>query len=126
MGKSRSATVCIAFLLSEEPGRLTPEQALAFVRKSRPFCEPNEGFMKQLNTYYEMQCPAHVVSHRLYQRWKYERAVEESVACGRGPEAERILFEDEQSRANDKNAKTTQVRCRKCRYVCMEMIKHSF
>ncbi|PGH16453.1 hypothetical protein AJ79_01784 [Helicocarpus griseus UAMH5409] len=117
MGKSRSATVCIAFLLHREPGALTPPEALEMIRKSRPLCEPNDGFMKQLELYHKMGCPKNVSGHPLYKRWQYERAVEESIACGRAPEVDLVRFEDEEPEPINGNEadQSTEIKCRKCR-----------
>ncbi|KAL2002366.1 hypothetical protein VTN02DRAFT_73 [Thermoascus thermophilus] len=116
MGKSRSATICIAYLLHRERNALTPQDALAILRKARPLCEPNEGFMEQLSLYHKMGCPDDVTKHPLYQRWLYHREVEESVACGRAPEISTVLFEDEQPLAAHEAAEsTTEIKCRKCR-----------
>lgn len=118
MGKSRSATICIAYLLHRERNALTPQDALAILRKARPLCEPNEGFMEQLSLYHKMGCPDDVTKHPLYQRWLYHREVEESVACGRAPEINTVLFEDEQPLAAHESAEsTTEIKCRKCRLV---------
>ncbi|DAA74631.1 TPA_exp: hypothetical protein A8136_3169 [Trichophyton benhamiae CBS 112371] len=95
MGKSRSATVCIAYLLHKDPGALTPREALDLIRRTRPLCEPNDGFMEQLELYHQMGCPDNVVDHPVYQRWLYQRAVQDSVACGKGPELNEIHFEDQ-------------------------------
>ncbi|KAM5469681.1 tyrosine protein phosphatase yvh1 [Microsporum audouinii] len=120
MGKSRSATVCIAYLLHREPGALTPREALDLIRRTRPLCEPNGGFMEQLELYHQMGCPDNVVDHPVYQRWLYQRAVQDSVACGKGPELDEIHFEDQGMNTNATDGgKTsgggTEVRCRKCR-----------
>ncbi|KAL4873167.1 hypothetical protein BDV12DRAFT_160505 [Aspergillus spectabilis] len=116
MGKSRSATVCIAYLLHHQRSALTPQSALALLRESRPLCEPNSGFMEQLNVYHQMGCPEDVASHPLYSRWLYRREVEDSVACGRAPEIENILFEDEQpQQRTDPAGQTTEIKCRRCR-----------
>ncbi|KAL4921227.1 protein-tyrosine phosphatase-like protein [Aspergillus aurantiobrunneus] len=116
MGKSRSATVCIAYLLHRQRSALTPQSALALLRESRPLCEPNSGFMEQLNVYHRMGCPEDVTSHPLYSRWLYHREVEESVASGRAPEMQSILFEDEQpQQLSDTTGQTTEIKCRKCR-----------
>lgn len=119
MGKSRSAAVCIAYLLHRQPNALTPQTALDVVRAGRPLCEPNDGFMDQLNLYHEMGCPDDVVNHSLYQRWLYRREVEESVACGRAPEMRSVRFEDEQPsvRAPSDDSRVVEIKCRKCRYV---------
>ncbi|KAL5342555.1 protein-tyrosine phosphatase-like protein [Aspergillus crustosus] len=116
MGKSRSATVCIAYLLHHQPTALTPQSTLALLRESRPLCEPNPGFMEQLKVYHEMGCPDDVTSHPLYSRWLYRREVEDSVACGRAPEMENILFEDEQAhQRTDPASQATEIKCRRCR-----------
>ncbi|KKK25869.1 hypothetical protein P175DRAFT_0467184 [Aspergillus ochraceoroseus IBT 24754] len=116
MGKSRSATICIAYLLHRQPTAFTPQSALALIRESRPLCEPNTGFMEQLSIYHEMGCPADVLEHPLYTRWMYHRDVEESVACGRAPEMASILFEDEQPQQHpESTTRTTEIKCRKCR-----------
>lgn len=118
MGKSRSATVCIAYLLHQQRGGLTPHTALELIRQCRPLCEPNDGFMEQLNLYHEMGCPDEVADHPVYQRWLYRREVEESVACGRAPEIKSVRFEDEQpQRPQEDTGRTVEIKCRKCRFV---------
>ena len=118
MGKSRSATVCIAYLLHQQRSVLTPQSALALIRESRPLCEPNPGFMEQLNVYHQMGCPEDVTSHTLYSRWLYHREVEESVACGRAPEMQSVLFEDEQPQQRiDSDGQNAEIKCRRCRSV---------
>lgn len=126
MGKSRSATICLAYLLHRQPASLKPLEALELVRQSRPMCEPNDGFMAQLELYVQMGCPDDVVGHPLYQRWLYQKSVEESVACGKGPELEEILFEDQKIGDQDRNTDDnhTEIRCRKCRYVNNPEIRH--
>lgn len=120
MGKSRSATVCIAYMLHQQRSALTPQSALAIIRESRPLCEPNDGFMEQLSLYHQMGCPEDVTSHPLYSRWLYRREVEESVACGRAPEMNNVLFEDEQPhRPQESTGRTTEIKCRKCRSVIL-------
>lgn len=124
MGKSRSATICIAYLLHRQPGALTPQSALALVRESRPLCEPNDGFMEQLALYHEMGCPDDVTDHPLYKRWLYRRDVEESVACGRAPELKSVRFEDELPfQSQNTTGRTVEIRCRKCRLVLQMKIE---
>ncbi|KAF3491916.1 yvh1 [Arthroderma uncinatum] len=119
MGKSRSATICMAFLLHRQPGALTPAETLELLRRTRPLCEPNRGFMEQLELYHQMGCPDNVVDHPMYQRWLYQRAVQDSVACGKGPELDEIHFEDQRTKNADANNKEqgsgTEIKCRKCR-----------
>lgn len=110
MGKSRSATCTIAYLMSTY--HISPSQALSQIRQSRPLCEPNEGFQKQLDLYHEMQTPENVEDTPAYQRWLYQREVELSRACGQAPEAEKIRFEDEHVVAAGEGF---EMRCKKCR-----------
>lgn len=113
MGKSRSATCVIAFLMQKY--NISPAEALEQIRQSRPLCEPNEGFMKQLELYHAMQMPEDLDSNAVYQRWVYQREIEMSRACGLAPEAEKIRFEDEHvSKAEEGGF---SLKCKKCRYV---------
>lgn len=120
MGKSRSTTVLIAYLLSKDPS-LDPSHALSRIRTSRPFAEPNSGFLSQLELYHRMHCPEDLDSHPDYQRWLYQRSVDASNACGVAPDTENIHFEDlslgekssnEESLGKDKHL---TYRCRRCR-----------
>ena len=113
MGKSRSATVSCAYLMYTDS--MTPTDALGRIRESRPFCEPNDGFMKQLHLYFEMGCPTDIEQAPAYQRWLYLREVELSRACGQAPEAEKIRFEDEH--APESASAEFDLRCKKCRCV---------
>ncbi|KAL9616581.1 MAG: hypothetical protein Q9160_008561 [Pyrenula sp. 1 TL-2023] len=173
MGKSRSATLVIAFLLhatrhlplstsspsptsssslsSAHPDysslsnhssypwrpRLNPSSALTLLRKCRPIAEPNEGFMDQLQRYHEMGCPAtanELDNHPQYQRWLYQRHLDECLAADQAPSLGRVRFEDEhepnvrdendQNEGSGKSLRgdrlgpmegTKRIRCRKCR-----------
>lgn len=114
MGKSRSATILLAYLLwssrqrpkantsddvvSLPPKQLTVIEALELLRQGRPFAEPNEGFMDQLHLYEDMGCPTteqELTAHKLYRRWMNKRKVEESLRTLQAPEMEHIKFEDE-------------------------------
>ena len=112
MGKSRSATVVCAYLMQRYG--ISPTEALLQVREVRPFCEPNDGFWKQLELYHKMGTPRDVDQAPSYQKWLYEREVELSRACGQAPEAEKIRFEDEHATSSASAAKF-ELRCRKCR-----------
>jgi dual specificity phosphatase 12 len=112
MGKSRSATCVIAYLMQKH--NISASEALSHVRHARSIVEPNEGFMKQLELYGEMRMPDNVEETPAYQRWVYQREVELSRACGQAPEAEKIRFEDEH---HSDQGSAFELRCRKCRYV---------
>lgn len=123
MGKSRSATVLLAYLLwasrqkptdhqidsSEDMVPLPPRpisviQALEILRQGRPIAEPNEGFMDQLHMYEDMGCPRteeELKSHKIYRRWMNKRQVEESLRTMQAPELDAIIFEDESSSSDN-------------------------
>ena len=111
MGKSRSATLVIAYLLSQD-NSLTPSSALESLRTVRSIAEPNEGFWRQLELYHSMGCPVDVGGEPAYQRWLYQREVDLSVACGRAPDT--IRFEDEAAPGSP-DRHDVEIRCRKCR-----------
>jgi dual specificity phosphatase 12 len=139
MGKSRSVTAVIAYLLWKHPhrfGKASPTttaqdavaQALEWVRQTRPVAEPNDGFMCQLEMWWDMGCPADsddaVEKEPAYQRWLYRREVEDAARIGRAPDW--IRFEDEQAQEAGAAAKAgrednpgdrTELRCKKCRRV---------
>jgi dual specificity phosphatase 12 len=113
MGKSRSVTVTIAYLLREYPHH-TVASALALIRESRPIAEPNDGFMAQLELYKDMGCPRDIDAHPKYQRWLYQREVDLALAAGMAPD--RVRFEDEQiQEAAEAFDREVELRCRKCR-----------
>ncbi|EON95675.1 putative tyrosine-protein phosphatase yvh1 protein [Phaeoacremonium minimum UCRPA7] len=143
MGKSRSVSAVVAYLLWKHPHRygLNPKspkrpdkerawtavrQALDWVRKTRPIAEPNPGFMEQLRMWVEMGMPADsddaVERNGTYQRWIWEREVEESARIGKAPDW--IRFEDEtedgKTEEEEEAAKEdggVELRCKKCRRV---------
>ncbi|KAH8204546.1 hypothetical protein TruAng_001320 [Truncatella angustata] len=143
MGKSRSVSCVMAYLLYKYPHRYggkqfaasaastgqrresAPDavaQALKWVQESRPIAEPNPGFMRQLELWWEMGCPADsdsaVDNHPIYQRWLYENKLREARDAGMAPEADWIRFEDEAEPPEDQpkpNVPKKQLRCKKCR-----------
>lgn len=145
MGKSRSVTAVVAYLLWKYPHRygLTPsssirpdqdtacaavQAAVDWVRKTREIAEPNPGFMKQLEMWVMMGRPADtddaVERNGTYQRWLWDREVEESAKIGRGPDY--LRFEDEAAAEGldtmtdaqkDKAGAGKELRCKKCRRV---------
>jgi dual specificity phosphatase 12 len=138
MGKSRSVTAVVAYLLWKHPHRFgkadpatTSQQAVAqaveWVRQTRPIAEPNDGFMRQLELWWDMGCPADsddaVEQEPAYQRWLYKREVEDAARIGRAPDW--IRFEDEQAPEGGPTAEAadhtegagTELKCKKCRRV---------
>ncbi|KAK8094309.1 tyrosine-protein phosphatase yvh1 protein [Apiospora hydei] len=145
MGKSRSVSCAIAYLLYKYPHRYGGKQfdasaistaqrretatdavalALKGIKEARPVAEPNSGFMQQLELWWEMGCPADsdgaVESHPIYQKWLYERRLEESRAAHMAPEPEWIRFEDEAPAAAvpaASNDEHKELKCKMCRRV---------
>ncbi|KAK4652524.1 tyrosine protein phosphatase yvh1 [Podospora pseudocomata] len=134
MGKSRSVTAIVAYLLWKHPhrfglgkGAVDAKEAVAkavqWVRGTRPIAEPNKGFMEQLELWVEMGCPAGsddaVEKEVKYQRWLYKKEVETAAAVGRAPDW--IRFEDEeaekeqQKQDEEGGGGAFELRCKKCR-----------
>jgi dual specificity phosphatase 12 len=121
MGRSRSVTLLTAFLLRQYPHH-TPQSALSLIQQSRPFAEPNDGFISQLLLYHEMGCPRNIDEQPRYQRWLYQREVDLAVAAGSRPDW--VRFEDEvvqeeeiRQMGEKEKEKEKEIRCRMCRYV---------
>ncbi|KAG9242608.1 protein-tyrosine phosphatase-like protein [Calycina marina] len=112
MGRSRSVTIVIAYLLRRYPQH-TVDSALALVREAREMAEPNDGFMEQLHLYKEMGCPHDIDSQPKYQRWLYQKEVGLALAAGMAPDT--VRFEDEQVQEESREGKQVELRCRKCR-----------
>ncbi|KAG9238396.1 protein-tyrosine phosphatase-like protein [Amylocarpus encephaloides] len=116
MGKSRSVTITIAFLLRKYPD-LTVTSALELVKQARPMAEPNDGFMAQLKLYKLMGCPRNIKEQPKYQRWLYKIVVDEALAAGMAPD--KVRFEDEQNQEVDGENHTVgvkrELRCKRCR-----------
>ncbi|KAF7187232.1 Dual specificity protein phosphatase 1 [Pseudocercospora fuligena] len=72
MGKSRSATIVVAYLMRKY-GK-TPDEALAQLCEGRPVCEPNPGFMEQLDVYHHMlKAQSSSEYHNIYDDWLKNR-----------------------------------------------------
>ena len=110
MGKSRSATVVVAYLMRKF--QMTPLEALTRLREARGVCEPNLGFMHQLDAYHKMGSPETVEENPLYHRWLYDRELQASRAIKQAPDADKIHFADEH---DDEVLGGRSLRCKKCR-----------
>lgn len=72
MGKSRSATICSAYLMWKYG--LSPDQALMQICEGRPVCDPNPGFKSQLIIYRRMlEAKESGEGSKIYQQWLKER-----------------------------------------------------
>lgn len=113
MGKSRSVTITIAYLLRQYHHH-TVASALSLIRESRPIAEPNDGFMAQLELYKEMGCPRDIEAQPKYQKWLYKQEVDLALAANLPPGT--VRFEDEQMQEDQEMGdKEIELRCRKCR-----------
>lgn len=115
MGKSRSATCAIAYLMYTY--KISPQEALDQIRQVRPLVEPNDGFWQQLHMYERMNMITDVESSPIYQRWQYHRAVQVSADCGMAPEVDDIRFEDEHDQVEESKSPDAEYKCKKCRSV---------
>ncbi|RYO96183.1 hypothetical protein DL765_011664 [Monosporascus sp. GIB2] len=142
MGRSRSVSCVIAYLLYKYPHRFGGRQpssttaarrraeageivgnALKLVQEARPIANPNEGFMRQLELWWEMGCPAEedaLENHPIYQKWLYDRMLKEARDARMAPDAQHIRFEDEaedgaEETAQEDTKSGKEVRCKKCR-----------
>lgn len=143
MGKSRSVAAVVAYLLWKYPhrfgaaeardpdgpgaARTAVARALNWVRQTRGMAEPNDGFVRQLEMWWEMGCPAGsddaVARDRVYRRWAYGREVEEAGKLGMAPE--RLMFQDEEEGRSGADGRVRalpsgaglELRCKKCRRV---------
>ncbi|KAI7157384.1 hypothetical protein D0869_13530 [Hortaea werneckii] len=72
MGKSRSATVCCAYLMWKYD--LSPQEALRWVCEGRAVCSPNPGFMEQLGVWRRMlNVQDRVGREGIYRDWEANR-----------------------------------------------------
>ncbi|KAI9759460.1 MAG: tyrosine protein phosphatase yvh1 [Candelina submexicana] len=97
---------------------ISPIEALSRIQQSRPICEPNEGFIQQLELYHEMQTPVNLADEPAYQWWLWRRDVDRSIARGKAPE--KVRFEDEitggvKGVEAESKAGMFELKCRKCR-----------
>ncbi|PSN65178.1 tyrosine protein phosphatase 3 [Corynespora cassiicola Philippines] len=72
MGKSRSATMVIAYLMWKFG--LGWEEALVKLCEGRPVCDPNPGFKEQLGVYERMlKSKDEGESNKIYKEWEKDR-----------------------------------------------------
>lgn len=72
MGRSRSASFIIAYLLFSDDS-LDVSSALALLNQCRACVQPNSGFMLQLGLYFSMGCPVELDKEAAYYRWLERR-----------------------------------------------------
>lgn len=94
MGRSRSATLILAYLLSTDR-TLYPESALSLLRQVRPLADPNSGFVTQLELYHRLGCPKDLDAHPEYQRWCWDRSVANARERREAPDLTGMTLRDE-------------------------------
>ncbi|KAI7834370.1 protein-tyrosine phosphatase-like protein [Kickxella alabastrina] len=111
-GQSRSATAAAAYLMHEQ--KLTAEQAVQAVKQRRPQIYPNQGFLDQLDLYYDLGYEV-TEAKPLYRRFLINHSAEyfreygsvQHVASGADPSA----------LAAKAGGAERSARCKKCRRV---------
>ncbi|KAG0233409.1 hypothetical protein BGW42_007494 [Actinomortierella wolfii] len=78
-GASRSPTIVCAYVMKEK--KLKVEEALEFIREKRPLVGPNEGFLSQLQMYYDIGYDVST-SHTQYRRFLIESMAVERQMYG--------------------------------------------
>ena len=118
MGKSRSATLVTAYLLSvcPNPTSSSVQECLNLIRQTHPIAEPNSGFEKQLELYVRMGCPDDVHTNPEYQRWLYKQEAMNSLPTRQA--LSNVYFADqaeESTTADNDSEDNTEWKCKKCR-----------
>lgn len=72
-GISRSATICAAYIMQKQ--RMSTEQAISLIRRSRVIVNPNDSFREQLDVF---ERDGFTVDEKKegYRRWKLKKDVE--------------------------------------------------
>eukprot|EP00095_Tigriopus_kingsejongensis_P000103 snap_masked-scaffold1424_size42081-processed-gene-0.5 protein:Tk00103 transcript:snap_masked-scaffold1424_size42081-processed-gene-0.5-mRNA-1 annotation:"dual specificity protein phosphatase 12-like" len=113
-GKSRSATVVIAFLMQKY--NLSLEQAFARVKVKRDCVNPHEGFLAQLKLYESMDYhldPSNVQFKMFKQRLASERMRKAKILFR--DSLDNVLDEDPGERGSAKGHYSQLYKCKKCR-----------
>jgi dual specificity phosphatase 12 len=72
MGKSRSATLVVAYLVWKY--KISPTSALKQLCEGRPVCDPNPGFKEQLEVWEKMcKCNGEDERQTIYDEWEKTR-----------------------------------------------------
>ena len=114
MGRSRSATILAAYLISKY--NIPPHAALALIRETRPLVEPNPGFMEQLELYYDNLpgCQKNLDEVAAYQRFLYQKEVSTSTSAGLAPKVSHYNDDTGKYSVGD-SASDRELRCKRCR-----------
>ncbi|XP_044219685.1 protein phosphatase Slingshot homolog 3 [Thunnus albacares] len=104
MGVSRSASTVIAYAMKQQ--RWPLDVALAFVRDRRSIIKPNDGFMKQLQTYngiLNASQQRHSALWRRKSRDQRQKSVRKEVGEGEGKPGEEEEEEEEEEDEEDED-----------------------
>lgn len=119
-GCSRSTTIAAAYLMKRH--KLTADQAVYAIRRKHPSAEPNASFLEQLRIYDEIKDLETPLKSQLYTRWNMEHSFKSD------PTGRDFIENDSNFHAVDESAKSTQLRCKRCRSVLASskcFIEHS-
>ncbi|KAI8322268.1 dual specificity protein phosphatase 12 [Martensiomyces pterosporus] len=108
-GQSRSAAATAAYLMQRD--ELTADQALQMIKEKRSQIHPNQGFVEQLQLYYDIRyevSPTNVLYRRFLVSHSAEHFKEyghvEHIVAGMDPTSQKQMLPSERL-----------VRCKKCR-----------
>lgn len=105
-GISRSASIVAAYLIASQ--KLTRAGAVELIKKKRPGIRPNDGFLKQLDTFHSARCIVSVEDKTT--RLHY---IEKTVRLNQAGEG--IQVEKEMLASVPKKASGRRIRCKMCR-----------
>lgn len=114
-GISRSATIVAAYLMYSQG--MTTEAALELIRKSRPAVSPNEGFLKQLDIFYQASCSLSN-QDKATRMFYLERAVKRIAKGGKPPDSASLSGLPDTSESTSQSPKINsrrRIRCKMCR-----------
>ncbi|KDR80052.1 hypothetical protein GALMADRAFT_222955 [Galerina marginata CBS 339.88] len=115
-GVSRSSTIVAAYLMHSR--KIDPQAALELIKKARPFIDPNQGFLQQLDLFHSAQ---YKISRRekAIRMFYMGRAVDE-VMNGDGSPSETEMFAQYPRTSSDSPPPSPglprrRIRCKMCR-----------
>ncbi|KAM9376292.1 protein phosphatase Slingshot homolog 3 [Pholidichthys leucotaenia] len=96
MGVSRSASTVIAYAMKQQHWPL--EVALGYVRDRRPIIKPNEGFLKQLQTYNGILNASH---HRHSELWRRKSRDQRQKSVNKSDRSDEGNADEEEEEEDD-------------------------
>ncbi|KAH9412600.1 dual specificity phosphatase 12 [Dermatophagoides pteronyssinus] len=115
MGISRSVTIVVAFLMNK--WHLSTQDTLIFVRTKRSICNPNDGFVYQLNLYNQMNYRLDIQNKEFRHFLLYKTIFPFLSIDTVHQMLEKYWYMMQQyERLNDNQQQQQWYRCRKCSY----------